>query len=99
DLKLLLEGQEMRAYASQGQARTAALAMRLAQIDVLTRAHGETPLLLLDDVLSELDEGRQARLLARLDRMQTLLTCTELNGIKHISPSAVLRVSDGMITA
>ena len=99
DLKLLLEGQEMRAYASQGQARTAALAMRLAQIDVLTRAHGETPLLLLDDVLSELDEGRQARLLARLDRMQTLLTCTELNGIKHISPSAVLRVSDGMISA
>lgn len=97
ELRLMLEGQEMRSFASQGQARTAALAMRLAQIDILTKAHNETPLLLLDDVLSELDAGRQTRLLVRLDRMQTLLTCTELNGLKNVNPHAVLTVKDGTV--
>ncbi|HHT08021.1 MAG: DNA replication/repair protein RecF [Christensenellales bacterium] len=99
DLQLMLSGNDMRAFASQGQARTAALAMRLAQIDILTRAHKETPLLLLDDVMSELDEGRQARLLVRLDRMQTLLTCTELNSIQNVRPSCVLTVKGGTVKA
>lgn len=99
DLQLMLAGQEMRSFASQGQARTAALAMRLAQIDILTKAHHEAPLLLLDDVLSELDEGRQARLLVRLDRLQTLLTCTELNSIKKVNPSCILTVKDGIVTS
>lgn len=97
DLQLMLSGNDMRAFASQGQARTAALAMRLAQIDILTRAHQETPLLLLDDVMSELDAGRQSRLLVRLDRMQTLITCTELNSIKNIQPSCVLTVKEGKV--
>jgi DNA replication and repair protein RecF len=99
DLQLMLAGQEMHSFASQGQARTAALAMRLAQIDILTKAHHEAPLLLLDDVLSELDEGRQARLLIRLDRMQTLLTCTELSSIKKVNPSCVLTVKDGIVNS
>ena len=98
DLRLLMGGQDMRSYASQGQARTAALAMRLAQIDILTAAHQETPLLLLDDVLSELDQGRQARLLASLDRMQTFLTCTELNDMASIHPSCVLTVKEGQVS-
>ena len=98
DLKLMLAGQDMRSYASQGQLRTAVLAMRLAQIDVLTQAYQEAPLLLLDDVLSELDEGRRARLILRLGKAQTLLTCTELTGLEGINPSCVLRVKDGTIT-
>ena len=98
DLRLMLAGQEMRSFASQGQARTAALAMRLAQIDILARAHGEAPLLLLDDVLSELDQGRCARLLSRLDSMQTLLTCTDLSGLDGIRPDCILKVRDGMVS-
>ncbi len=98
DLKLMLAGQDMRSFSSQGQARTAALAMRLAQIDILTGSHGESPLLLLDDVLSELDEGRRARLLVRLYRLQTLLTCTDLNGFNGIIPACVLRVRDGKVS-
>lgn len=97
DLEMTLDGQDMRSFASQGQARTAALAMRLSQIDILTRAHAETPLLLLDDVLSELDEGRQGRLLARLDQMQTLLTCTDLQGVRNVRPACVLRVRSGTV--
>lgn len=98
DLKLLLAGQEMRSYASQGQARTAALAMRLAQIDVLTAAHREAPLLLLDDVLSELDEGRQNRLLLMLYNLQTFITSTDLAGLKGIRPECVLKVKDGRVS-
>jgi DNA replication and repair protein RecF len=99
DLKLMLAEHDMRSFSSQGQARTAALAMRLAQIDILSKAHQETPLLLLDDVLSELDAGRRARLLIRLDRMQTLLTCTDLSGIKGLQPACILQVRDGTITS
>ncbi len=98
DLRLSIQGQEMRAFASQGQARTAALAMRLAQIDVLTQAHGEAPLLLLDDVLSELDERRRGRLLIMLDRKQTLMTCTDLAGLKDVSPACVLTVREDMVS-
>ncbi len=97
DLKLLLTGQDMRFFASQGQARTATLAMRLSQIDLLSAAHGEAPLLLLDDVLSELDEGRRTRLLMRLGALQTLLTCTEPTGLGGLKPSAVLRVAEGTV--
>lgn len=98
DIKLYLSGQELRSFASQGQMRTAVLAMRLSQIGILTRAHKEAPLLLLDDVLSELDEGRQARLMVRLHNMQTLLTCTELGGLQGINPSCVLRVENGVVS-
>ncbi len=98
DLRMMLAGQEMRSFASQGQARTAALAMRLAQIDILAKAHGEAPLLLLDDVLSELDQGRRARLLARLVSMQTLLTCTDLSGLDGIRPDCILKVKDGVVS-
>ena len=97
DLKLMLSGQEMRSFASQGQARTAALSMRLAQIDVLTHAQQEAPLLLLDDVLSELDEGRQNRLLLLLDNLQTFITSTDLAGLKGVRPECVLMVKDGAI--
>ena len=97
DLKLTLAGEEMRSICSQGEARTAALAMRLSQMDVLSGAHGEAPLLLLDDVLSELDQGRRARLLGCLPVTQTLITCTDLPGLERVRPVCVLRVADGMV--
>lgn len=97
DLRLVLSGQEMRGFASQGQMRTAVLAMRLAEINILTQAHRDAPLLLLDDVLSELDEGRRARLMGRLGGMQTLLTATDLESLGGIRPDCVLRVQDGQV--
>ncbi len=97
DLQLMLSGQEMRGFASQGQMRTAVLAMRLAEINILTQAHKDAPVLLLDDVLSELDEGRRARLLGRLGNLQTLLTTTDMATLGGIKPDCILQVKDGQV--
>ncbi len=98
DLSLTLSGADMRAFASQGQVRTAALSMKLAAFDVLEKTQGEPPLLLLDDVLSELDPERRRRLLRRVRRVQTLLTCTDLSDLTGADPACVLRVGAGSIT-
>lgn len=98
DLLLTLSGRDMRAFASQGQMRTAVLSMRLAELDMLKNRSGESPLLLLDDVLSELDGGRRTRLLERIAGVQTLLTCTDLSDLSGAKPAAVLRVHNGEIT-
>ena len=98
DLLLTLSGRDMRAFASQGQMRTAVLSMRLAELDMLKNRSGESPLLLLDDVLSELDGGRRTRLLERISGVQTLLTCTDLSDLSGAKPAAVLRVHGGEIT-
>ena len=97
DLSLTLSGGDMRAFASQGQVRTAALSMKLAAFDVLEKTQGEPPLLLLDDVLSELDPDRRRRLLSRVKNVQTLLTCTDLIDLTGADPACVLRVKGGKV--
>lgn len=77
DVGLTLSGREMKLFASQGQIRTAALSMKLAQLEVFRRETGETPILLLDDVMSELDMNRRTRLLKEICGVQTFITCTD----------------------
>lgn len=77
DFSIVSEEKELRTLGSQGQQRTAALSLKLACIAYFERNTGERPVLLLDDVLSELDGGRRQALLAATDGVQTLLTCTE----------------------
>ncbi len=98
DLFLTLSGKDMRSFASQGQVRTAALSLRLAAFDLLEKTQGEPPLLLLDDVLSELDPDRRRRLLSRIAPFQTLLTCTDLSDLTGASPACVIRVDNGTLT-
>ncbi|RIV17644.1 DNA replication/repair protein RecF [Alicyclobacillaceae bacterium I2511] len=75
DLLFFLDGQNVQSYASQGQQRTIVLALRLAEIDLLREEAGEYPVLLLDDVLSELDNQRQQNLvLAMSEKVQIILT-------------------------
>ena len=88
----------MRAFASQGQVRTAALSMKLAAFDALEKTQGEPPLLLLDDVLSELDPERRRRLLGRVRHVQTLLTCTDLSDLTGADPACILKVENGTLT-
>lgn len=76
DLKIQLDGKDVRTYASQGQQRTVALSLKLAELGIFEKLVGERPILLLDDVLSELDDGRQSRLLEFIKGGQAILTTT-----------------------
>lgn len=76
DLKFLINGMDVRLYGSQGQQRTVVLAMKLAELYLMEQHIGESPILLLDDVLSELDDYRQRYLFQYTKDIQTLITCT-----------------------
>lgn len=75
DMTVKINGREAKSFGSQGQQRSAVLAMKLAEASLLGRAKGESPVILLDDVLSELDKTRQDYLLHRLNDMQVFITC------------------------
>ena len=79
DLAFLANGMDLRLYGSQGQQRTAALSVKMAEIDTIKNEKHEMPVLLLDDVLSELDSERQKALLKSIHSTQTLVTCTGLD--------------------
>jgi DNA replication and repair protein RecF len=74
DLHLSIKGQDMKNFASQGQMRTAALAMRLSQLTLMKLETGEAPVLLLDDVMSELDASRRAYVRKNIDDRQVIIT-------------------------
>lgn len=83
DLVLSINNKEARSFASQGQQRTIALAWKLAEVSVIEQVLGTTPVLLLDDVMSELDERRRAALAtATRDDIQTLMTATDTSGLE-----------------
>ena len=79
DMKIAAGGIDVRAYGSQGQRRTCALSLKLAELDLAKSEKGDSPVLLLDDVLSELDKTRQKKLLERTAGIQTILTCTHID--------------------
>lgn len=79
DIKVSVNGIDVRAFGSQGQQRTAALSMKLAELEIIKQDTKAVPVLLLDDVLSELDDGRKLKLLKFCSKAQTILTCTEFN--------------------
>lgn len=82
DIKFLINGKNVQTYGSQGQQRTTALSVKLAEIDVMKEQTGEYPLLLLDDVLSELDGQRQTHLLKTIqNKVQTFLTAPAMNDV------------------
>lgn len=83
DIAITLSGSAVRTFGSQGQQRTAALSMKLSELELLRADRGEAPVLLLDDVLSELDELRQRALLEAMSDCQSFLTCTSLDGLRR----------------
>ena len=74
---MLLNGISLKSYGSQGQTRTAAISLKLAQRQLMAREWGEEPILLLDDVLSELDPRRQDFVLNQIEQGQVFITCCE----------------------
>lgn len=79
DLNFLINGTDIRKFGSQGQQRTAALSLKLAEIELVKKTVKDYPVLLLDDVLSELDSKRQEHLLSEINHIQTMITCTGLD--------------------
>lgn len=79
DIIITLNGKDLKLYGSQGQQRTASLALKFAEIELFKNEFGEEPILLLDDVLSELDETRRNKLVEKCNNLQSIITTTEWN--------------------
>lgn len=99
DFVITINGSEARKFASQGQARTAAISLKMAEREILKRDFGEYPVLLLDDVLSELDAGRRDYILNRIGKGQVLITCCEDQSIADRTGGHVFLVKHGSIQA
>ncbi len=100
DLSVMLNGKPAREQASQGQVRTCAIAMKLAQLHWMKDQTGEMPILLLDDVYSELDLGRRKLLQSAIEGAQTILTCTDIDTavLPDGISSQILHIHNGQIT-
>ena len=97
DLLVTIDGREAKQYASQGQTRTAALALKLAEREIYKNATGEYPVLLLDDVLSELDPKRQEFVLNRINGGQVFITCCEDDRLPQMLGGRVFHVEHGAV--
>ncbi|MBQ8882686.1 MAG: DNA replication/repair protein RecF [Clostridia bacterium] len=100
DFATMIGDVDARKYGSQGQQRTVALSLKLAQLDLFYEETGEYPILLLDDVFSELDENRQRKLIEKLKDHQTVITCTHLEEkfAPFFSSAKIFTVENGNIT-
>lgn len=102
DLQFLVNDKNVAAFGSQGQQRTTALALKLAEIDLMKEQTNEYPVLLLDDVLSELDDYRQTHLLTAIqDKVQTFLTTTSLSGVQQelLRDPRIFKIKAGQVQA
>ena len=99
DLGFAVNGIDIRHYGSQGQQRSAALSLKLAEIELVRESTGDIPVLLLDDVLSELDTSRQHYLLDSIGDIQTFITCTGLEEYEKgpMQIDRIFRVKDGRV--
>jgi len=101
DFSFMVNGVDIRKYGSQGQQRTAALSLKLSEIELVKKLTKDTPVLLLDDVLSELDSNRQNYLLNSIGDIQTIITCTGLDEFvnNRFEINKVFKVVKGKISS
>jgi DNA replication and repair protein RecF len=99
DFDISINGIDTRSYGSQGQQRTSVLTIKFATIEIIREMTGEYPVLLLDDVLSELDINRQKYILNSINSIQTIITCTGISDIKEYleEGAAIYMVSVGSV--
>ncbi|MFD0682349.1 MULTISPECIES: DNA replication/repair protein RecF [unclassified Paenibacillus] len=101
DLLFFINGKEVQTFGSQGQQRTTALSLKLAEIELIREEVGEYPILLLDDVLSELDRSRQTQLIETFqNKVQTFITTTGIESIdlSKLENASVIHVQNGSLT-
>jgi DNA replication and repair protein RecF len=101
DFCFLVNGVDIRKYGSQGQQRSAALSLKLSEIELVKRVTNDNPVLLLDDVLSELDSNRQNYLLNNIGEIQTIITCTGLDEFinNRFEIDKIFKVTNGSIVS
>ena len=99
DFSFVVNGVDIRKYGSQGQQRTAALSLTLSEIELVKKISKDTPVLLLDDVLSELDSNRQNYLLNSIGNIQTIITCTGLDEFinNRFEINKIFKVTNGTV--
>jgi len=98
DIEVEVNGRSARQYCSQGQVRTAALALKLAEREIHKNTFGEYPVMLLDDVLSELDPRRQEYVLNRIAGGQIFITCCENDRLDQLLQGKIFHVKEGVVT-
>ena len=97
DMEVTINGAAARSFASQGQLRTGALSLKIAEREIFLHEAGEPPVLLLDDVLSELDSERQKFVLNRIGGGQTLITCCDESSVERLLDGRQLRLEGGRV--
>ena len=101
DLCFMIQEIDVRKYGSQGQQRSCALSLKLSEIELVKKSIKETPILILDDVLSELDSNRQNFLLNSIHDIQTIITCTGLDEFvrNRFEINKIFKVVNGTVEA
>ncbi len=99
DIRIAIDGADARGYCSQGQARTAALSLKVAETEIFRALAGEAPVLILDDVMSELDLPRRKKLLDRVKDIQCILTCTHAERVLYGAECNKIRIREGRIVS
>ena len=97
DFVMNIDGKNARLYGSQGQQRSCVLAIKMGECEIVADAFGEKPVVLLDDVMSELDRKRQNFIMNCLEGMQVFITCCEVNDLKNFKEGKIFTVKDGKI--
>lgn len=97
DIIALIDGQPARYLGSQGQSRSIAIVMKLAQAEILKKEKGDYPVMLLDDVMSELDGGRQRFILNSIENMQVIVTCCDERFLSDMTGGRIFRVKNGRV--
>ena len=98
DIEITINGVNARQFGSQGQQRSCVLALKLAESELLHHVTGETPVILLDDVMSELDPERQDYILNHLEDQQVFITCCDPSNPLRLKSGSIFEVKDGQVT-
>ena len=94
DIDILINGKLAKNYASQGQIRTAVLSLKLAETEIIKEETGEYPVMLLDDILSELDKSRREFLISKIKGKQIIITCTDIENYFNDNVN-IIEIKDG----
>ena len=97
DLELSLKGLSVKNYGSQGQQRSTVLLLKLAEAELLQRITGEAPVILLDDVMSELDAGRQHYILNHVKKQQVFITCCDIYNTFRLEEGKIFQIQNGAL--